>query len=397
MICVALPLSAVMAASPAQAKKKSEPVPVTGHHIPFECNQSWTGSTRSKHSPSINSIDFNAPKDLGKPVVASAAGRVVTANNSSNKGYGRHVVLDHGNGETSVYAHLKKVTVKVDTWLDQGALLGTLGSTGNSSGPHLHFEQKVGKSVVAPWFGGVKYRYGTSRSANCPDVPIAGNLLPGPEAEVAVFRRVAGPSFHVLSTVDGTTRTMRVGRAFDEPVVGDWDGDGLSEVGAFAASGRVFTIAGEANFQKIKFGARGDRPVAGDWDGDGAWEVGIYRPSKGIFRLRSANGAKSTVRMGRKGGVPVTGDWDGDGVTDVGVHDPGTATFRLRTRAATPVVTTVQYGHVGDIPVVGDWDGDGVTDLGTWTPSTGTFNQVVGSAPNAATQPRSIRFGNPRR
>lgn len=397
MICAALPLSAFMTASPAHAKKKKEPVPVTGYQIPFECNQSWTGSTRSKHSPSAHSIDFNGPNDLGKPVVASAAGRVVTANNSSNKGYGRHVVLDHGNGETSIYAHLKKVTVTVDTWLDQGALLGTLGSTGNSSGPHLHFEQKVGKKVVPAWFGGLKYRYGTARSANCPDVPIAGNLLPGPEAEVAVFRRVTGPSFHVLSTVDGTTRTMRVGRAFDEPVVGDWDGDGLSEVGAFAASGRVFTIAGEASFQKIKFGAKGDRPVAGDWDGDGASEVGVYRPSKGIFRLRSATGAKSTVRMGRKGGVPVTGDWDGDGITDVGVYDPSTATFRLRTRAAAPVATTMQYGFVGDIPVVGDWDGDEITDLGTWTPRTATFNQVVASAPNAATQPRSIKYGTPRR
>lgn len=397
MVCAGLPLSVLMTTVPAEAKKKQEPVPVTGHQIPFECNQSWTGSTRSAHSPSKLSIDFNAPGDLGKPVVASAAGRVVTANNTSNKGYGRHVVLDHGNGETSVYAHLKKVTVTVGTWLDQGALLGTLGSTGNSSGPHLHFEQKVGKSVVPAWFGGARYRYGTSRSANCADMPIAGNLLPGPEAEVAVFRRVSGPSFHVLSAVDGTTRTMRVGRAYDEPVVGDWDGDGTSEVGAYATSGRVFTVAGEAGFVKIKFGARGDRPVAGDWDGDGAWEVGIYRPSHGLFKLRSATGTKTTVRMGRTGGVPLTGDWDGDGLTDLGLYDPTTATFLLRTRAEVPVVTTVQYGFPGDLPAVGDWDGDGVTDLGTWSPRTATFNQQVAEMPDAVSAPRSIRFGTPRR
>lgn len=388
------------AAKRAQRKRarraaRRTPVPVTTHHLPFVCEQTWTGSTRSHHSPSAHSVDFNAPDDLGKPVVASAAGRVVTANNSGTSGYGRYVVLDHGNGETSVYAHLQHVHVVAGVWVDQGALLGQLGTTGNSSGPHLHYEQKVGRTVVAPWMNRIRYAYGTSRSTNCADVPLAGQFFEGEGTQVAVFRRTAAAQVHVR-TPQGSSRVLAAGGPVDEPLVGDWTGEGLQSVGTFSPLTRTFTLAGEAGFLSLKFGKRGDQPLAGDWDGDGRWEVGVRRPSTSAFRMRGATGSVTTLRLGAPGDLPVTGDWDGDGITDVGVFDQATATFTLRTRGDGPTTTTVRHGSPGDRPVVADWDGDGLTDLGTWNPATATFSKRLVNASNATVRTESVRHGRAR-
>src|SRR4029453_7487626 len=88
--------------------RKPAAQPVTPYEMPFPCNEVWSGSTRSGHSPSVRAVDFNyAGGDLGKPVVASAAGTVVTVVVGQGKpSYGQYVVVDHGNGESSLYAHL---------------------------------------------------------------------------------------------------------------------------------------------------------------------------------------------------------------------------------------------------------------------------------------------------
>ncbi|MBE7323098.1 VCBS repeat domain-containing M23 family metallopeptidase [Nocardioides sp. Y6] len=377
----------------ARRAARRTPVPVTTHQLPFVCDQEWVGSTRSHHSPSAHSIDFNAPDDLGKPVLASAPGRVVTAVNNGTSGYGRYVVVDHGNGESSVYAHLQHVHVVVGTWVDQGSLLGQLGTTGNSSGPHLHYEQKVGRGVVAPWINRVRYAYGTSRSSNCADVPLAGHFFEGEGAQVAVFRRTGNAQVHVR-TPQGSSRVLAAGAPTDEPLVGDWTGEGLQSVGTFSPLTRTFTLAGEAGFSSLRFGKRGDRPVAGDWDGDGRWEIGVRRPGSSAFRLRSATGTVTTLKLGVASDVPLAGDWDGDGITDVGVFDVATATFTLRTRGATPTTVTVRHGSPGHHPVVADWDGDGVTDLGTWDPATATFAKRLAGAAGVRTE--TVRHGRAR-
>jgi len=86
-----------------------------------------------------SAFDIAAPK--GTPVLASAAGRVISAkDNNWNGGYGKMIVISHNNGTQTLYAHLSKVLVKVGDWVAQGALIGQVGSTGRSTGPHLHFE-----------------------------------------------------------------------------------------------------------------------------------------------------------------------------------------------------------------------------------------------------------------
>lgn len=86
-------------------------------------------------------IDLAAP--YGTPIVAAKAGQVEVAGWSS-VGYGFHVVLDHGGGVQTLYAHMSRVAVRAGQWVEAGQVIGYVGSTGWSTGPHLHFEVRVG-------------------------------------------------------------------------------------------------------------------------------------------------------------------------------------------------------------------------------------------------------------
>ena len=90
-------------------------------------------------------MDFTAPR--GTPVYASGDGVVGRADNRS-AGYGKHVRIDHGFGYVSLYAHLDKYNVKRRQKVKRGDVIGFVGSTGRSVGPHLHYEiLKEGKRV----------------------------------------------------------------------------------------------------------------------------------------------------------------------------------------------------------------------------------------------------------
>lgn len=82
-------------------------------------------------------IDFTAP--TGTPIYATGNGRVVPAPNGAS-GYGNHVVIDHGFGYKTLYAHMYKSKVRMGERVKRGQLIGYVGNTGLSSGPHLHYE-----------------------------------------------------------------------------------------------------------------------------------------------------------------------------------------------------------------------------------------------------------------
>ena len=379
-------------ASPAAA------APVTAYEMPFPCGESWTGTTRASHSPSSNAIDWNRPDDVGDPVVAAAAGVVTTAVPNGTRGYGRHVVVDHGNGESTLYAHLQTVNVGVGQTVDQGSLLGLLGDTGNSTGPHLHFEERLNGRTVAPWFHAGRFAFGsTQQSQNCPDVPLAGNFIGDGIAELAVFDR-ATATFQISQPAGPVI--VPFGEGTDQPVVGDWDGDGVVNFGIRRATDRTFHLGYPTGIVTVVMGNRSDIPVAGDWDGNGTWDIGVRKATSNVFRLRKPDGKSIPVRLGKAGDIPVTGDWNGDRVTDVGVYDLTKARFTLRIQDANGLVwlTRVVYGAPGDLPVTGDWDGNGRTDLGVWNPSTAQFFQRIAPAPTArATRSVTRAYGTPRR
>ncbi len=94
-------------------------------------------------------LDFNAT--LGAPLYAADSGQVVYAG-WNNYGYGNFVVLDHGDGWFTAYAHLSQFYVKCLDSVSQGQIIGAAGSTGNSTGPHLHFEVfQTGVGQINPW------------------------------------------------------------------------------------------------------------------------------------------------------------------------------------------------------------------------------------------------------
>ena len=339
-------------------------VPVPDYEMPFACGQVWEGSTRSSHSPSYYSVDFNRDPDYREPAVAAAPGVVTRVEDLGSRSYGRYVIVDHGNGDSSLYAHLDALWVKAGQRVDQGSVLGLVGTSGGSSGPHLHFEERLNGRVQKPWFHQAEFVMpATLASKNCADAPVVGDWNGDGVDEVAVFRRTATSKFRLAQTGAPPT-VVGFGLGTDQPVVGDWDGNGVTDLGIRRQKGNRFWLQmADGSTQVVPLGARPDLAVSGDWDGNGATEIGIWKPAQAKFVLRHADGTKAKVVLGDVGDLPVTGDWNGDKVTDLGVFDAGTATFTLRTVGADglSVLTPVVFGLSTDLPVTGDWDGNGVT------------------------------------
>lgn len=129
--------------------------------MPFSCGQVWSGSTTTGHNPQ-NAVDLNRTNDLGNAVVAAAGGRVVTVTDLGATSYGKYVVIDHGNGWKTYYAHLNDFHVGVGNNVSQGQRIGSVGSTGGSSGPHLHHEQRLnGVAQKIVWNGAQILYWGT--------------------------------------------------------------------------------------------------------------------------------------------------------------------------------------------------------------------------------------------
>jgi len=91
-------------------------------------------------------IDIGAA--MGTPIHAAASGRVIVASYSG--GYGNLIVIDHGNGLATAYAHQSSMAATEGQQVSQGEVIGYVGSTGFSTGPHLHFEVRVSGSPVDP-------------------------------------------------------------------------------------------------------------------------------------------------------------------------------------------------------------------------------------------------------
>jgi murein DD-endopeptidase MepM/ murein hydrolase activator NlpD len=88
----------------------------------------------------------------GAPVYATDSGVVTMAQGGDNYGYGNVIQIDHGNGYSSLYAHLSVIGVSLCQSVSTGQWIGGAGNTGNSQGAHLHFEVRQGGGFINPWF-----------------------------------------------------------------------------------------------------------------------------------------------------------------------------------------------------------------------------------------------------
>lgn len=94
--------------------------------------------------------DIVSTESTAAPILAAAAGAVTVADTAGDTGYGRYVEVDHGSGITTRYAHLDQVLVTAGRSVTSGQQLGVEGSTGHSTGPHLHFEYRRDGTAVDP-------------------------------------------------------------------------------------------------------------------------------------------------------------------------------------------------------------------------------------------------------
>jgi murein DD-endopeptidase MepM/ murein hydrolase activator NlpD len=105
-----------------------------------------------RYHPILHFTRFHAGVDIGagwgSPIVAAGDGRVVVA--GWGGGYGREVQIAHGGGITSIYGHMSEVVAQSGSYVRAGQLIGYVGSSGLSTGPHLHFEVHQGSTPVNP-------------------------------------------------------------------------------------------------------------------------------------------------------------------------------------------------------------------------------------------------------
>ncbi len=199
------------------------------------------------------------------------------------------------------------------------------------------------------------------------------------------------------------------------PIVGDWDGNGIDDLGLYndgyfyldtTGNGSWDTVAGGDTISFLNIG--GDLsvpvPIIGDWDGNNTDDVGLY--NNGLFYLdTTGNGAWDTVaggdtiRVMNIGGNlsvprPVVGDWDGNGVDDLGLYNQFLFYLDTTGNGAWDKVSggdTIRFLNIGGnknspSPIIGDWNGDDIDDLGLFnnsyfyldTTTNGAWDKVSG-------------------
>src|SRR3989344_4583253 len=105
--------------------------------------------TQGLHGPGNRGIDIGAPK--GTPIYASAPGTVLIAKTGWSGGYGNMLIIQHPNGTKTLYAHMTKLGTRTGAEVSRGEIIGYVGSTGRSTGPHLHFEVFNARNPGADW------------------------------------------------------------------------------------------------------------------------------------------------------------------------------------------------------------------------------------------------------
>ena len=147
-------IAAEEAAAAAAAQKQNVSTVATGSMTwPLPGHYNITSDYKMRTNPVTGvygqhtGIDISAPK--GTSIVAAGAGTVVSA--GWNNAYGWRIIISHGGGIQTLYAHMTSFAVSEGDYVNAGDTVGYVGSTGNSTGNHLHFSVLVNGSYVSPW------------------------------------------------------------------------------------------------------------------------------------------------------------------------------------------------------------------------------------------------------
>lgn len=143
------------------------------------------GFTRNNGKRYHNGLDFGAP--MGTPIFSAESGKVIAVGDQDNYktngkklcwrgAYGKFVLIKHENNLTTLYAHMSLWTVKVGDSVKRGEVIGYVGNTGRSTGPHLHFTVYSSQTIPPATDG---FYEGTRSSRICGPLPVGGDLDPG--------------------------------------------------------------------------------------------------------------------------------------------------------------------------------------------------------------------------
>ena len=198
--CLAVLAVVIAMARPAPAEAATGPAPDPDFSLPFPCGELWHGTTRAGHSHPL-AVDFNSYEgeewEHRHPVLSSADGVVLSSGFETDyegygyTGFGNYVLLGHGDGWTTFYAHLDFVQLGIGPGVevDRGTVLGGVGNTGRGSRQHLHYEQALDGRVQRASFRGVTLPWGVDvESDNCSEPPNAcATLMAFPDVRVGTF------------------------------------------------------------------------------------------------------------------------------------------------------------------------------------------------------------------
>jgi len=318
-------------------------------------------------TPGHGGIDLAAPS--GTPIYAAYSGTVgfAGAGTGSASSYGNYVTIDHPGSYRTIYAHLLSDSVSPGQKVTKGQVIGKMGSTGNSSGPHLHFEVRRNgdrQDGLNEYFKcGRNYSAGAAIGWSFPGLPSTNA-----PAEITPASRYLTNN----NADSGGTGAFRFGTSADEHFSGDWDGDGIDTPGQ--RQGTKFYISRDARGTDVftfNYGFTDSDVVVGDWDGDGKDSIGIVSSDSTWFLRNSLSGGNAdlTYDYGFAGSIPVAGDWNGDGKDTPGVVSGNTWMLK-NTHAGGGADLTFDYGFAGGTKLVGDWNGDGKDTPGLWRDGT---------------------------
>ena len=120
--------------------------------IPISASFRWSSPYGWRADPFTGVQSFHTGTDMacpeGTPILAAMSGKISEVGN--NRTYGNYIIINHGNGYQTVYAHMSKTIAKKGQWVSQGTKIGLVGSTGYSTGPHLHFTVYKNGKLVDP-------------------------------------------------------------------------------------------------------------------------------------------------------------------------------------------------------------------------------------------------------
>ena len=201
--------------------------------------------------------------------------------------------------------------------------------------------------------------------------------------DAAIFRpnpSGSGATWQTRYTGTSLTVTLRTnwGQLRDEPVPGDYNGDGRTDIAVFRPWDGSWSVAytgGGTGVLKTNWGIEGDIPVPGDYNGDGRDDMMVFRPFDGSWSVAYSSGGTAVLKTnwGILGDIPVPGDYNGDGKDDMMVWRPRDGSWSVAYSSGGTAVPRGSWGIRGDIPVPGDYNGDGRSDMLVYRPSTGQW------------------------